>query len=298
MFNPIRPVDGGKQGDSDNDGEGDVCDPCPLSPGSTDCLGDPNDLDGDGVVNSDDNCPNAGNADQADGDSDGKGDACDPCPMDANPGAATCPGNAVSIYAIQDTSDPNHPSEGTRVRIGCIITAVSNNSVWCQEIAGGAYSGIAVYAAAAPGYVNETKPVQIGDNVTIDGDYAEFFDVSQLENPEITFVGTGAIPAPMTLSPTLLATGSASAEMYEGVLVRVVNVTVTNINPDAPADYDEFAVTSGLRVDDMIVDGGGTGGTLDNTYALGTPFSAIVGVHHYSFNDFKLLPRSAADLTP
>lgn len=35
------------------------------------------DLDGDGVLNGDDNCPSQGNADQADGDSDGIGDVCD-----------------------------------------------------------------------------------------------------------------------------------------------------------------------------------------------------------------------------
>jgi hypothetical protein len=38
----------------------------------------PPDADGDGVTDADDNCPRVANADQADGDSDGSGDACDP----------------------------------------------------------------------------------------------------------------------------------------------------------------------------------------------------------------------------
>ncbi|RME25126.1 MAG: hypothetical protein D6806_08445 [Deltaproteobacteria bacterium] len=38
------------------------------------------DSDGDGIVDSDDNCPDLPNPDQADSDSDGLGDACDPCP--------------------------------------------------------------------------------------------------------------------------------------------------------------------------------------------------------------------------
>lgn len=38
----------------------------------------PADADGDGIVDADDNCPQAANADQADSDADGAGDACDP----------------------------------------------------------------------------------------------------------------------------------------------------------------------------------------------------------------------------
>ena len=38
----------------------------------------PTDSDGDGVANPNDNCPDVSNADQADADSDGVGDACEP----------------------------------------------------------------------------------------------------------------------------------------------------------------------------------------------------------------------------
>lgn len=43
------------------------------------------DADGDGVKDSDDNCPAVANHDQLDSDGDGVGDACDNCPMVANP---------------------------------------------------------------------------------------------------------------------------------------------------------------------------------------------------------------------
>jgi len=42
------------------------------------------DTDGDGVLDCDDNCPQAANASQADADGDGTGDACDACPADAS----------------------------------------------------------------------------------------------------------------------------------------------------------------------------------------------------------------------
>jgi hypothetical protein len=42
----------------------------------------PGDPDRDGADGAVDNCPQVGNADQADADADGQGDACDPCPAD------------------------------------------------------------------------------------------------------------------------------------------------------------------------------------------------------------------------
>ena len=44
----------------------------------------PNDLDGDGVANNDDNCPMANNANQGNEDGDAFGDACDKCPIDVD----------------------------------------------------------------------------------------------------------------------------------------------------------------------------------------------------------------------
>jgi len=88
IFNPVRPLDEGRQGDLDGDGVGDLCDPCPLDADTTSCsVPDPDDKDGDGIPNGQDLCPANPDPDQADTDGDGKGDACDACPLDANPGS-------------------------------------------------------------------------------------------------------------------------------------------------------------------------------------------------------------------
>ena len=85
-------------GDIDGDGVPNGSDNCPddFNPGQEDNVhpGDGGDAcedpDGDGVVDADDNCPDTANQDQADTDSDGLGDACDPCP--ANP---DCDGDSL-----------------------------------------------------------------------------------------------------------------------------------------------------------------------------------------------------------
>jgi len=45
----------------------------------------PDDMDGDGIPNSEDDCPVDFNPDQKDSDGDGVGDACDDCPNVADP---------------------------------------------------------------------------------------------------------------------------------------------------------------------------------------------------------------------
>ena len=57
-----------------------ACEGAPALPDA-----DPDDLDGDGIVNADDNCARNGNPDQHDEDGDALGDACDNCPATANP---------------------------------------------------------------------------------------------------------------------------------------------------------------------------------------------------------------------
>jgi len=66
--------------------------------------GPPDDVDGDGVKNAMDNCPNKANPTQADEDGDGLGDVCDPCPPSTN--NTDSDGDGVG-----DLCDP-HPTVG------------------------------------------------------------------------------------------------------------------------------------------------------------------------------------------
>lgn len=61
------------------------------------------DADNDSIIDSNDNCVNASNQDQADIDSDGVGDACDNCPTVSNPGQGDTNGDGIG-NACQSTS--------------------------------------------------------------------------------------------------------------------------------------------------------------------------------------------------
>ncbi|MGB1276053.1 MAG: hypothetical protein ACPG77_09910, partial [Nannocystaceae bacterium] len=85
------------------------------------------------------------------------------------------------------------------------------------------------------------------------------------------------------------------AEPYESMLVSVGPVEITDENPDSPDDFDEFAVTGDLRIDDRLTDSVQNEG-LDNNCPVGESFDDIVGVHFFSFDNFKLQPRSEDDV--
>ncbi|MBI5548087.1 MAG: amidohydrolase family protein [Deltaproteobacteria bacterium] len=163
VFNPVRPMDGAAQADSDQDGVGDVCDPCPLDPHTATCtVIDPDDLDSDGIPNADDNCPTVANLNQADADGDDKGDACDRCPNASNPGATPCPG---TIYQVRNGT----LSDGSTVSLpNVLVTAVGARGFFIQAKPGdpgynGAdFSGVYVFTGAIP-----APAVVIGNRINI-----------------------------------------------------------------------------------------------------------------------------------
>lgn len=297
IFNPIRPLDKAKQADIDGDKVGDVCDKCPFDANDVCAALDANDIDGDGWTNGMDNCPEAANVDQADKDTDGHGDACDPCAQ-PNFGTPVCPPPPTSIEAIRNPMDPAHPALKTLVTIeGAYVTAVkaavgTSRGFYVQNTKLTPFSGLFIFTGST------TPDVKVGNKVSITGTYDEYFTLSEITNPLVTIEDAGTtLPfAPISIGdPSTIATGGSAAEGLESMLVTLSNVAVTNINPDAPSDFDEFAITGGLRVDDQNTDAVKDMG-LNNACVVGSKFTTLTGVLAYSFNNFKLGPRDKADV--
>jgi large repetitive protein len=282
VFNPIRPMDGGIQADFDHDGEGDSCDPCPLDPDSTGpcSLFNADDIDNDGIANADDNCVDAYNDTQTDGDTDDKGDVCDRCPATSNPGAEACP---VTIYDIKQGM-----ATGVVALVNQLVTGCSNgNGFFLQAKAGDPgymgtdFSGVYVYY---PSIVCGTT-LSVGDRVSINPATVNVFNGQiQLGFATVT-VETSlneALPAPVVTTPALASGTSPNA--LEGVIAQVNNVLVTGQD----VMNNEFIVGGSLRVNDLL--------TTFTVPSIGTPYASITGILDYRNGNQKLEPRTAADL--
>ena len=157
-----------------------------------------------------------------------------------------------------------------------------------QDPMGGEYSGIYVFINQNP----DMLAVQPGDVVSITGLYTEFFGMSQLsagQAGDVIVSGTDMVPDPVIVAPADIATGGAMAENYESVLVRVENVTVAT----AADNFGEWTVDGSLRVDDLFF----ASGDWPNP-SPGDTFSSITAPLTYSFDNFKLAPRTVDDLAP
>jgi hypothetical protein len=279
------------QPDTDGDGVGDACDPCPLLAGALTCPApDPADVDGDGILNAVDDCPLVADPNQADADADGKGDACDACPNDANPGSAACP---VSIYAVKDGTLP----VGTAVAVRqALVTARAPSGFFLQVKAGDpGYAGADFSGVWVPATGNA---VAAGDRVTLlTATIGDFFGQRQLSGASVVIESSlgEAPPVPVVALPADLATGGARAAALEGVLVTVQGVTVTDAAPPLgvgdTAPSGEFVVDGALRVDDLFF-------AASPLPVVGQGYAAITGVLAFRHQDSKVEPRSAADLVP
>ena len=293
IFNPIRPVDEGVQGDHDSDGVGDVCDPCPLDANTEECtVPNLNDKDNDGYDNSVDNCPQDYNPDQEDADDDGQGDLCDNCPYAPNPNGGPCP---ASIYDIK----AGEIAQGSKVEITGVVTALAGSAFFMQVATEdqdtelqARFSGIFIYVPTAnPDGL--TLPAR-GDLVTLAGVVTDYYGQLELNYVTTIDIVESNHPLPEAVPATAgeVGTDGALATPYEGVLVQVEGV-VTELNPAAgDGDQDpnnEYVLDDALRVNDYMY--------------LTTPFPEVgdtmyvTGILRFANQDSKLEPRDAEDVS-
>jgi len=186
-----------------------------------------------------------------------------------------------TVYDIQYPGGDS-PELGNTVTVTGTVVGVYEYGYVVEHPSGGPWSGVYVYDAA--------HSPALGDLVTLTGDVSEYYDLTQVGNvSDFSVVSSGnALPTPEGVSTEWVATGSPRAESYEGVLVATDVVTVT----DDDLGYGEWEITdvsgTGARVDDMA--------GYSYSPADGDTWHSVQGVLWYSFGDYKIEPRSDADL--
>ena len=204
---------------------------------------------------------------------------------------ATVAMTATTIYDIQYTTDAGidgtypSPLNGEDVTVQGIVTANNaddyqgNTKFFISEQNAGAWKGIYVY--------DWDTPVQLGDLVEVTGTVSEYNGLTELTYCDVTILSSGnEVPNPIVVTTGQIAGGMA-AESYEGCLVKVMNVTVTQ----EPDQYAQFAIddnTGACFVDDFF-----------DVYpepTVGTTYTSVIGMVNYSWNAFSINPRTMEDV--
>ncbi len=200
----------------------------------------------------------------------------------------------MSITEIQSASDPGEgldcypsPFIGQTVFVTGIVTAIqpgSNPRFYMQDPWADSFSGVYVFDySVAPA---------VGDELWLSAEVEEYFGFTELQN----VVASTTISTGNNIGSTLISTGdlsggcSLSGEEYEGVLVKLQNVTVI----EEPNEFGEWIVDDGsgpCQIDDQMFDGDA------EVYPVGTTIASIVGVVDYAYSAFGVNPRNADDIS-
>jgi hypothetical protein len=203
----------------------------------------------------------------------------------------------VPIQALQDPEHPRRVKSGEPVTLLNVLvstpmvaglsTSIEKNAFWVIEPEGGPWSGVYVFAPNFDGLV------QPGDLVNVRGLVDEYYDLTEVTASTVQVLSSGhPLPAPSLVTPDQIATRGSGPEPYEGVLVAVSNVVISNLS----LGYGDFGVKSadgeGLE---LIV-----GPKFEEQYYFektqGLAFGTLVGVLDYTYSEFRLHPRGCDDL--
>ena len=184
-------------------------------------------------------------------------------------------GSTVTIYDIQTGA----VAEGETVTIqNTVVTSMitsDEEGFFIQDEGGGEYTGIYVFVGQAGGGI---APL-VGDKLTITGSVSEFYDSTQLvissaENLVVTGDGE-AVPS--------VVSSVDDWEAYEGCLITLEDQTVeSDVN-----SYGEADLSFGIPMDNTFFN-------FETCYEA--TYESITGIVTYSFEEFKINPRSQEDI--
>lgn len=165
--------------------------------------------------------------------------------------------------------------------------------------ADGKWSGIQVIVGGDPFAIN------IGDTLNLTGTIKEFFCMTEIYVKPENAIVTGSTAEPKAYNVQMSMLDVNGAEAYEGVLIRISAVQVTDPNPlgsdgkthgEATISHNGGAVSIGLApaIGSSYLSTS-TGGTV-TTFSSGQGFASVTGNLQWSFGHWVLRARSDADI--
>lgn len=205
------------------------------------------------------------------------------------------------------------PYIGAIDSVGGIVTA-DTSALRRSALSAGGPSGYYIQSGNQPwsglwlvGPDSIMLKMKMGDSVIVTGTISEFNDVTELFNiTKGRIVSSGKpIPTPVKLKTERFgdaaSNGNLDAEPYEGMLVQFDSVTVTSLDP-VFSDVTEYWVSNssasilvrreGKNKYSNVAADSGVGLTV---LKVGDKFTSMIGVLHYSFGRYKVVPRTDAD---
>ena len=122
--------------------------------------------------------------------------------------------------------------------------------------------------------------VAVGDVMDVTGTLTEYYDLTEISVASIDDI---TVTGNTDVTYETLETAPSDWEAYESALVTLNGLTVTS---DVD-DYGQVETDWGILIDDLLYTHGA---------ANGTTYASITGPLYYSYSEFKVTPRDAADL--
>ncbi|MDG2446349.1 MAG: endonuclease [Flavobacteriaceae bacterium] len=195
-------------------------------------------------------------------------------------------GTITSIQDVQGTGDYS-PFDGQTISTKGVVTAVLGDDFYMQD-GEEPRSGIYIYTS--------TVIPSIGDSVIVTGEVSEFQwedptpeKMTELAYPDQVYILNSNNPIP---NPIDITTGGLANEDYEGMLVRVSDVTVTYADLIPFVDYGQWRVDDGSG--ECYIHNTQEGYEYDPEF--GEYISSITGISTYLFGDWKISLRMEDDV--
>ena len=184
--------------------------------------------------------------------------------------------------------DDCYPSEfeGQTLEVSGVVTAVRPDQNYAnfffQDPIKKEWGGMFVY-------VNEGyTPPKIGDLVKLKGDIVEYYGMTEMKNIISTIILSSGNSIEPVLSNAKSISGGCSelAERYEGVLVRISNLIIVESGDESWRAIDR---TGSVFIDNYLFEGEWP------EPQEGTAYVSITGIVHYTYGEYKLMPRNKYD---